>query len=284
MNLLNLFKPTPQKLERRNQKRIFQLLYEFANSPQLDDLITSDKPFRTITFWSNPDTAIPDFFYEWIDRKGLKITRNGDQYSLLNNSFTWRVTKYKFKEFQNYYYGYYFEPKFEVSSKPFKKEILHLIIEIERNYPKKVEHIHYNHEKQRIEGCTLNENKTKEDLDIVFIQNQLKARLESLKQFDVNQYLMRTSMAKFNPYIVEVRRNLEGRFQEIAEDYLKKLAKYNIPVEGVPFKKELEKEANYLAENLLDDYDLYENGLERGDLRKAIDAAKTKTITKYLNI
>lgn len=281
--LTNLF-INPEKLKSKNQKKIYKLLYEFSESSETSRLFLSDKTFRTITFWKNIDEAIPQLFQEWLENKGIKITRENKKFQVLGNYFEWKMTVYNLDEFSNYFIGYQFRlnPFSDVDNKPYKYEIHHLVIEIEKEYPKNMGKIYYDHTKQEIKGISLVEKISFQDLDEIIIQKALKFKLKFRKEIELKQYVLRTSMAKYNPLIINIRREVEIHFRKIAESSLEELAQKNITVSGIPFKDKLDNEAEYLGQTLYDDYDLYVNHLEKRDLQQAIQSVKNEIITKYL--
>lgn len=286
MNLLkHIFKPNAGRLKKKNQKRIYKFLYEFSESSEISNLLFCDKTFRTKTFWENTTLIIPTLFQNWLIDKGIKVLEENDNYQALNNTFGWKMTTYRFDEFDNYYIGYQFRlnPNSEIKNESYKYEIHHLIIEIEKGYPKAMKKVYFNHTSQEIEGLLLVKKISLENLDENLIHKKLKENLECFQNMELDQYVMRTSLAKNNPSITDVRREVEIHFREVAEKYLKELADKKVPVIGVPFKDKLEIEAAWLSKTLYDDYDLYVNYLERRDLEKTIQEVKNKIITQYRN-
>ena len=281
MNLGTLFKVDPQKKRGREIRKLEKLLYEFSKSDDLTNPIAHDKKFRTSTFWENTEKIIPLMFKTWLTKKGYKVQTTEEGYLFNNLLFNWTSNTLKFSKHEDYYIAYNFEISL-VDPKPYKYQVKKLIIKIENTFPKEVLVIYSNNQiNQYLVAGEYMKEKELSDLNCETINEYLEDSLNVSERVKTRMSIY--GLEQHNDILIMAKRNAELHFHQIAENYLNQMARKGLPLEGIPFEGLLNEQADYLKENLFDDYDLNLFQTNRKQLGRTVEAAKRKIINKYLN-
>lgn len=105
--------------------------------------------------------------------------------------------------------------------------------------------------------------------------------LKTKERVDKTLRNVQIGLEQYNEILVTVRSRAERDFRNIAETHLQEMASKGMPLQGIPFKEELDKHAEWLSNNILDDYDLNFWQTNKYQLDRAINTAKNKIINKY---
>jgi len=281
MNLGALFKNDPRKKQLKENRKLEKLLYQFSQSDDLNNPISHDKKFRTITFWENTEDIIPVMFNNWLKKMGHNVDSTEGGFLFKNSLYFWSTNTFKFSDYEDYYIEYNFKTSVE-DPNPYRYHIRKLIVKIENTFPKKVLVFYLDNKMNQfiVTGKYMKKEEIT-DLNSETIHQYLESNLNVSKRIKTTMSIY--GLEQNNEILIIARRNAEMHFQKIAESYLNQMAKRGLPLEGIPFQDLLDEQADYLKKNLIDDYDLHQWDTNRFQLEKAIRLAKNKIITKYLN-
>lgn len=190
--------------------------------------------------------------------------------------------EYKFSNYGDFYVGYQIVPENNEAYKPYKYLVHSIVIRIENSYPKEVLLFYLDNKKSKYTLLTkYGKDKYLSNFEDETLRSYFLSDLKTKERVDKTLRNVQIGLEQYNEILVTVRSRAERDFRNIAETHLQEMASKGMPLQGIPFKEELDKHAEWLSNNILDDYDLNFWQTNKYQLDRAINTAKNKIINKY---